>query len=182
MSEKVSGPWAAFYDAEASGLLPGYAAALRRAEAMERAEELRRREEARDRAELRLEAWTMRRMAELSARGIAFDPGDLSTLVESPAELAERVFAHQDAAAARQERRALIEAGVLTELGPMFAGEATPAGGVGEAPEVHSSPTSPAASRAREFLHRFARAGARTCVCRDCVKVRAERVERKRAG
>jgi hypothetical protein len=171
-----SEPWAR-YEPEPNmgwdlpGMLPGYAAHLARMEALEAQEQRRLEAEARDRAESRREAWRMRRMTELAFQGIPTDGSDMS-LMESDTAIAERVFAYQDRVAAAEERRALVEAGLLHLLDPIVEEVATPvaddapATGVAHVPEpVH---------RARELLHR-ATHRAVPCTCPSCVHVRAER-------
>jgi hypothetical protein len=118
-------PWG-FYEGahpRLPGVAPGWLAAARRAEALERAREEREADERRARAEDRFDRWQWQRMQEMAWRGQPFDPSDISTLVRTPEQLAAAVFGRQDAEAARAERRALVEAGVLHDLGPRFAGE-----------------------------------------------------------
>jgi hypothetical protein len=162
-------------------LKPGFRAHLARMEALERAELEREEAERRERADDRIQAWAMRRMTEKTLAGEPFDPNDLRTLVEPIEMLAERVFAQQDAHALRMERRAMIEAGVLHDLGPSFGdGMGKPAEQAKESDTSSAGVGPPAASRSMvrskitEWRHRMARSAV-PCQCRDCVKVRAAR-------
>jgi hypothetical protein len=163
-------PWAAFGEPELRGIAPGWIAQARRAEALEAAREKREADERRAQAEDRRDLWMRDRMRELAWRGVPFDPNDLSTLVRSPEQLAAEVFAVQDAEAARAERRALVEAGLLTLLPARFAGDeaAAPppsdvspvltsagAGSAGAAPTATAARSGPGA-RIRAALTRWA--------------------------
>jgi hypothetical protein len=123
-------------------MLPGHLAQLRRLDELERAQQQREEVERQAAAEDRLEAWRMARMRQLAWEGRSFDPADDRTLVRSIDEVASKVFAAQDAEAARQERRALIEAGVLVPLDVVVHPDE-----VAPVSESGSSPA-PAASRA----------------------------------
>src|SRR5215203_90240 len=94
-----SEPWAAFGDAQLPGIAPGWLAQAQRAEALEAARERREADERAARAEDRRDALLVARMAEFRWRGREFDPNDPRTLAYKPGELADRVFAQQDAEA-----------------------------------------------------------------------------------
>jgi hypothetical protein len=185
VTDDQRGPWAKYGDGmgwEHPALKPGFRAHLARMEALERAELEREEAERRERADDRIQAWAMRRMTEKTLAGEPFDPNDLRTLVEPVEVLAERVFAQQDAHALRMERRAMIEAGLLADLGPSFGdgmGKPAEEGSVGDAtssagggmPAVARSMTR---SKITEWRHRLARSAV-PCQCVDCVKVRVAR-------
>jgi hypothetical protein len=109
-------PWASF------GLpagLPAYAVArMRAADAREQRAEVERQAELADRAEARRAGWLLARAQQLALLGRPFDLARPETLAESAEEMANRVFAAMDLDAARAERRALVEAGLLHELEP----------------------------------------------------------------
>jgi hypothetical protein len=173
----MSEPWAAFYDGapQLPGVAPGWLAAARRAEALERAREEREAGERAARIEDRRDAWMHQRMQEYAWRGIPFDPGDMRTLVKSREQLATEVFARQDAEAARADRRALVEAGLLHVLdtrpdemtsppvaeGPS-AGSPSPPGAASRGVPTMGDPRADqsSAARARRALRRW-RAGER---------------------
>jgi hypothetical protein len=112
-------PWAQF--GEPSGLWPGQLVAWRRMERAERAEEERRRAEAQDRADARMERAMWDAQQRAAMRGLAWDPAKPFEHEPSMAERSEALFAAQDAEDARAERKALVDAGLLTLLdGPGF--------------------------------------------------------------
>jgi hypothetical protein len=133
----ASEPWAAF-GWGMPGDPPGVTAHLRRMEQLERAEEARRRAELEERRDERLQAWALRRMQEMAWRGEPFDPADWRTLAEPESELLARTWAQLDAEDARLHRRTLIDAGLLHELGPVFASPS---------PDVETLPAAGTAAR-----------------------------------
>jgi hypothetical protein len=113
-------PWASFGTLDELGLPAPLAAMVARAEAKElRAEqraEAERLAEAEDRAEARLHIWMVQRAQQLAMEGKSFNLNDPASLVMSPEEQAQRVFAAEDRAAARSEFRAKVDAGLLHVL------------------------------------------------------------------
>lgn len=132
MTDKVEQVWVshgeppAQFGWEVPGMLPGHLAQVRRMERLEQLEVEREQAERQARAEDRLERWMWQRAQEMSFRGEPFDLARPETLMRSPEQLADEVFAAQDAEAARTERKALIEAGLLHLL-DVRPGEVTPA-------------------------------------------------------
>lgn len=180
----MSEPWAAFGEGmgwRVPGLKPGELAHLERMEALEAAEQQRIEAERIGRAEERLEAWAMRRMQEKAWAGESFDPSDYSTLAQTPEELAERYFAHQDMLDAADLRRRMIESGLLGSVVPASKMAAPPESSLPstEAPAESrgSSPAPPRSgpiAKVKELLHR---GGVTPCCCPSCVAVRASRTE-----
>jgi hypothetical protein len=148
------GPWGFFAGpGDLAGRFdPG---ALMHASRLEREAAKAEREEAEERAsraEARLETWKYWRMQEMVYRGQQFDPNDLSTMVRPIGELADEIFARQDAEAARAERKALIEAGLLADLGPRWVGDELPTPS-----EVREARAAPMRSKIRAALARWSR-------------------------
>lgn len=163
----TSEPWAhtaGFGDPQLPNVAPGWLAAAQRAEAAERAREQREADEHAARAQDRRDLWLWQRAQQMAFRGEPFDLSRPETLMRSREQLAAEVFARQDAEAARSERRALIEAGVLHDLGPAYpspipgallepaSGSATRADRV---PLLEAPDTTSPAIRARNALRRW---------------------------
>lgn len=179
MTKTDGAPWAVVGDWNVPGLLPGHLAQLRRMEAVEAAQERREADERTARAEDRRDRWTHTRMQEYLYRGIDFDPADLRTLIKSREQLATEVFTAQDAEAARDERRALVEVGLLHVLGSRPDELTSPPS---DTPDSATGPSAGAASRAtvgskiRAAMHRWARPRA-SCSCAACDPTAVTRTE-----
>jgi hypothetical protein len=169
-------PWAAF-GWEAPGLLPGHVAQLRRLEAAEAAQERREADERQARAEDRRDLAIHQRMQEFAFAGRPFDPADPSTLAYAPGELAEKVFAHQDVENAHEERKALVDAGILHLLdGPGVyptTSPSAPGPGASPAAPTATARATPLGARIRGALDRWATRStgghtSGTCRCAAC--------------
>jgi hypothetical protein len=170
-----SEPWGFYGDPGELPVLPGYVAAMRRAEAAERAEEARRAGEVQERVDARLAmlSWEAQQFAAM--RGLPFDPRHPFEHLPSVVQRADRMFAAQDAEARRLERLAAQEAG-LEHLLPQFVGPPEPPRLSGGEGSVTSGPDAPAAvsranplsSRIRQAFNRWARRSSSGCRCAAC--------------
>ena len=104
-------------------------AILMRLEAAERAEERRRADEVAERVEQRQIAWMMERAQRLAWEGKPFDLNDPSTLHQPLEEFIAESFAPSEREAARDERRRMVEAGLLVPLKLSAAEMAAPCHG-----------------------------------------------------
>jgi hypothetical protein len=113
--ERIAEPWASFGDQV--GLPSAWLAVQTRSDAREQAAERREREARLERAEDRRERalWVEYQRALVEGRE-GVDPSRPETFVLGPDQLAARVFAAQDAEAARNGRRVLMEAGLAHDL------------------------------------------------------------------
>jgi hypothetical protein len=110
-------PFAAFGDVDQLGMPSVWLAAHARAEAREAARERREADERRERGEERQQValWQSYQRALAEGRE-GVDLSRPETYVLTAGELADRVFAEQDREAARADRKALVDAGLLHVL------------------------------------------------------------------
>jgi hypothetical protein len=173
--EKITGPWAALYDAEDARLPRAWRMQIARQEAAIAAEERRRAEERAERIEQRQDAMIAEAMRRAWAAGEPFDPQYPWKHWATVQERINEAFDAQDRAAEREERRMLVEAGLLHELGPSFAepvGASTPEA-ASAAPPPASAARSSVRSKIRAFFARprsrtIQRSTAGRCTCLSC--------------
>ena len=156
-----SAPWAKF--GEPAGLSPGRLVLMHRAEAAEAAEEARRAQEVQDRADARQELaiWEARQYSAM--RGLPWDPAAPFANLPNVVQRADELFAHQDAAERRDERRRAREAGLLHLLPTLLAGSGVYQvdGGPSEVPPGSGRASSASAERSAAIKSRVRRALAR---------------------
>jgi hypothetical protein len=159
--EDMSEPWAAMAPEDQTPGLPSvWVAMAARADAREAAAERREADDRAERAENRRERalWVEYQRALLEGRE-GVDPSDPRTYVLSPDEMASRVFAEQDREADRNQRKALIEAGLVHVLN-VPASEMTAA--TYSSPEPYGVEAEGAARNRRRSVHSLANTIRRT--------------------